>query len=67
MDKNKVTNLNHLSVLEISGEGAFDLLQGQSTCDVNKVDSNNSCLGALCNVKGRINSYYLSQPYLHHR
>jgi folate-binding Fe-S cluster repair protein YgfZ len=47
MDKNKVTNLNHLSVLEISGEGAFDLLQGQITCDVNKVDSNNSCLFSL--------------------
>ena len=59
MDKNKVTNLNHLSVLEISGEGAFDLLQGQITCDVNKVDSNNSCLGALCNAKGRIISSFI--------
>ena len=59
MDKNKVTDLNHLSVLEISGEGAFDLLQGQITCDVNKVDSNNSCLGALCNAKGRIISSFI--------
>ena len=59
MDKNKVTDLNHLSVLEINGEGAFDLLQGQITCDVNKVDSNNSCLGALCNAKGRIISSFI--------
>ena len=59
MDKNKVTDLNHLSVLEISGEGAFNLLQGQITCDVNKVDSNNSCLGALCNAKGRIISSFI--------
>ena len=59
MDKNKVTDLNHLSFLEINGKGAFDLLQGQITCDVNKVDSNNSCLGALCNVKGRIISSFI--------
>ena len=59
MDKNKVTDLNYLSVLEINGEGAFDLLQGQITCDVNKVDSNNSCLGALCNAKGRIISSFI--------
>ena len=59
MDKNKVTDLNHLSVLEINGEGAFDLLQGQITCDVNRVNSNNSCLGALCNAKGRIISSFI--------
>ncbi|MFM1566330.1 MAG: YgfZ/GcvT domain-containing protein [SAR86 cluster bacterium] len=59
MDKNKITDLNHLSFLEINGEGAFDLLQGQITCDVNKVDSNNSCLGALCNAKGRIISSFI--------
>ena len=59
MHKNKVTDLNHLSVLEINGEGAFDLLQGQITCDVNRVNSNNSCLGALCNAKGRIISSFI--------
>ena len=59
MDKNKVTDLNHLGVLEINGEGAFDLLQGQITCDVNRVNSNNSCLGALCNAKGRIISSFV--------
>ena len=59
MDKNKITDLNHLSFLEINGEGAFDLLQGQITCDVKKVDSNNSCLGALCNAKGRIISSFI--------
>ena len=59
MDKNKITDLNHLSFLEINGDGAFDLLQGQITCDVNKVDSNNSCLGALCNAKGRIISSFI--------
>ena len=59
MDKNKVICLDHLSILKISGEGAFDLLQGQITCDVDKVTSANSALGALCNAKGRIISSFI--------
>ncbi|HIC26714.1 MAG TPA: hypothetical protein EYO81_00465, partial [Gammaproteobacteria bacterium] len=59
MDKNKVIDLNYLSVLEITGKGAPDLLQGQITCDVNKVNLHNSCLGALCNAKGRIISSFI--------
>ena len=58
MDKNKAIDLNHLSVLEVNGEGSFDLLQGQITCDVSKVSSTNSELGALCNAKGRIISSF---------
>ena len=58
MDKNKAIDLNHLSVLEVNGEGSFDLLQGQITCDVSKVSSKNSELGALCNAKGRIISSF---------
>ena len=48
MNKNKAIDLNHLSVLEVNGEGSFDLLQGQITCDVSKVSPKNSELGALC-------------------
>ena len=58
MDKNKAIDLNHLSVLEVYGEGSFDLLQGQITCDVSKVSSINSELGALCNAKGRVISSF---------
>ena len=58
MDKNKAIDLNHLSVLEVNGEGSFDLLQGQITCDVSKVSPKNSELGALCNAKGRIISSF---------
>jgi len=58
MDKNKAIDLNHLSVLEVNGEGSFDLLQGQITCDVSKVSAKNSELGALCNAKGRIISSF---------
>ena len=59
MDKNKAIDLDYLSVLEISGKGAFDLLQGQITCDVSKVSSTHSCLGALCNAKGRVISSFI--------
>tara|TARA_B100000029_G_scaffold351477_1_gene343949 strand:- start:1875 stop:2750 length:876 start_codon:yes stop_codon:yes gene_type:complete len=58
MDKNKAIDLNHLSILEVNGEGSFDLLQGQITCDVSKVSALNSELGALCNAKGRIISSF---------
>ena len=58
MDKNKAIDLNHLSILEVNGEGSFDLLQGQITCDVSKVSTTNSELGALCNAKGRIISSF---------
>ena len=59
MDKNKAIDLDYLSVLEISGKGAFDLLQGQITCDVSKVSPTHSCLGALCNAKGRVISSFI--------
>ena len=58
MDKNKAIDLNHLSILEVNGEGSLELLQGQITCDVTKVSAKNSKLGALCNAKGRIISSF---------
>ena len=51
--------LDYLSTLEIIGEGAFDLLQGQITSDMEKVVDNQVCLGALCNIKGRVESSFL--------
>ena len=51
--------LGYLSTLEIIGEGAIDLLQGQITSDMEKVTDNQSCLGALCNIKGRVESSFL--------
>ena len=66
MDKNKAIDLNHLSILEVNGEGSFELLQGQITCDVTKVSAKNSELGALCNAKGRIISSF-NLCHLDHR
>ena len=51
--------LDYLSTLEIIGEGAIDLLQGQITSDMEKVTDSISSLGALCNIKGRVESSFL--------
>ena len=59
MNKKKLINLNYLNILEIVGEGAIELLQGQLTCDMGKVSSKNPTQGAICNVKGRIISSFI--------
>ena len=51
--------LDYLSILEIIGEGAIELLQGQITSDMEKLTDNNCCLGALCNIKGRVESSFI--------
>ena len=51
--------LDYLSTLEIIGEGSIDLLQGQITSDMTKVTGSQNCLGALCNVRGRVESSFL--------
>ena len=51
--------LDYLSTLEIIGEGAIDLLQGQITSDMEKVTSSMGSIGALCNIKGRVESSFL--------
>jgi len=59
MKSNDLMELDYLSTLEIIGEGAFDLLQGQITSDMEKVTDNQISLGALCNIKGRVESSFL--------
>ena len=56
---NDLIELDYLSTLEIIGEGAIDLLQGQITADMTKVTDSQNCLGALCNIKGRVESSFL--------
>ncbi len=51
--------VGYLSILEIIGEGSIDLLQGQITSDMTKVTDSQNCLGALCNIKGRVESSFL--------
>lgn len=58
--KSNWLNLSHLGVIQISGEGAKKLLQGQLTCDLEFITEQQASLGALCNIKGRaICGFYL--------
>jgi len=68
-----IAPLSHLSVLSVSGADAAKFLQGQVTCDVNKLVENKAQLGAYCNAKGRtitsfiiikiaIDSFYVILP-----
>ena len=64
--------LEDYSIVEISGDDNSKLLQGQLTCDIDKLDDNQASLGAFCNVQGRVhaifyifkrdNNYYLVTP-----
>ena len=58
MSKKRLINLEHLSILELNGEGSFQLLQGQITSDVNKATINNAEIGAICDIKGRVVSSF---------
>lgn len=46
--------LQHWTLLAITGPQARNFLQGQVTCDVNAADTHTSLLGAHCTPKGRM-------------
>jgi folate-binding protein YgfZ len=51
--------LDHLGVLQFSGEDAEAFLQGQLSCDVRNVNLQSSALGAYCSPKGRMLANFL--------
>tara|TARA_Y100001970_G_scaffold294213_1_gene448642 strand:+ start:38838 stop:39710 length:873 start_codon:yes stop_codon:yes gene_type:complete len=54
--------LDHFKLLFISGSGSKEMLQGQLTCDMEKLKKDNFLKGAMCNHKGRvISSFYIFQ------
>lgn len=53
-DKNYVFDLSYLTCLDVIGERRMEFLQGQLTCDLQKVHVTQMQQGALCNLKGRI-------------
>ncbi len=59
MKPTDLIELEYLSTLEIIGEGAFELLQGQITCDMERIKDGRVGLGALCNLKGRVTSSFV--------
>ncbi len=65
-------NTPYLGFLQVAGEGAKKLLQGQFTCNLDDISETQSRLGAHCNPQGRIlslfrvffyrHNYYLQMP-----
>lgn len=65
-------NLNNLGLLACSGKNTNKFLQGQLSCDLNKVTMENTQLGVYCNPQGRViatfrcflylDDYYLQMP-----
>ncbi|HMH19390.1 MAG TPA: folate-binding protein [Burkholderiales bacterium] len=51
--------LDHLGVLQFSGEDAETFLQGQLSCDVAGVSLRSSAYGAYCSPKGRMLANFL--------
>ena len=51
--------LTHLAVLRISGKDAANLLQGQTTCNINDINEQASKFAAICNPKGRTIATFL--------
>jgi tRNA-modifying protein YgfZ len=46
--------LNSMAITEVSGEDSRRFLQGQLSCNVQKLNKEHSLRGALCNLKGRV-------------
>jgi folate-binding protein YgfZ len=46
--------LNSMAITEVSGEDSCRFLQGQLSCNVQKLNKDHSLRGALCNLKGRV-------------
>ena len=51
-------NVTQDGLLKVSGTDAKKLLQGQLTCNLDRVSVDTSCLGALCNQQGRVISLF---------
>ena len=53
-----ITELTNWQILAVTGEDAASFLQGQLTCDIDKIDNKEARLGAHCNLKGRMVSLF---------
>ncbi len=49
-----ITDLNNFDLVEISGEDAVSFLQGQLTCNMERLNPTHSLRGAYCDLKGRV-------------
>lgn len=49
-----LTDLNNFDLLAVAGDDASKFLQGQLTCDMEKVSDTHSIQGAYCDINGRV-------------
>lgn len=49
-----LADLNNFDLIAVTGEDAAIFLQGQLTCNVEKVTTENSICGAYCDINGRV-------------
>jgi folate-binding protein YgfZ len=67
-DKDIITALSHMGILEVRGEDAITFLQGQLTNDIKQLNGTNSQYSGYCNPKGRLLGLFLAfahQDHLH--
>lgn len=62
---NKLFELSNMKVIKIEGEDSEKFLQGQVTCDVTKINNNQSTFGAMCNPHGKVISTFIILNYKH--
>jgi len=51
---NELIDLNPFDLVIVEGEDSRKFLQGQLSCDMDDLTPENSLIGALCNIKGRV-------------
>ena len=51
--------IRNYEFVTVTGPDAKAFLQGQVTCDVEKLSKNNALAGAICNLKGRVIADFL--------
>ena len=56
--ENYFTTLDYQELLKVSGEDSEKFLQGQLTCDLEKLENDQWVHGAACNTKGRVYSSF---------
>lgn len=49
-----LADLNNFDLIAITGDESAKFLQGQLSCDLNKLSSQQSLLGTYCDLKGRV-------------
>lgn len=57
--RNTLFHLNHLSIIDVSGDDALQFLQGQLTCNLKELSDSKASIAAFCNPKGRVISTLL--------